>query len=223
MLNNLALALKEDIESVNLAELNDKALVDEFLGGRSEAFDEIVRPYGTKIYRLALRITKNHHDAEDIRQNVFLTLLNKIGTFEGRSSFSSWLYRVTINACYMHLRRNKKDKNRVPFEESNNLLIEKNLVFNRDTPDESVFFREAWKKVQTTLAELDEGQKVVYLLADKEECNVREIAQILGLSIACIKSRFHHARYFLRNALGIELGNNHRLKPRKLRGSRRIK
>ena len=221
MLNNLALALKEDTEPVNLAELNDEALVNEFLGGRSEAFDEIVRRYGTKIYKLALRITKNHHDAEDISQNVFLTVLNKIGTFKGRSSFSSWIYRVTTNACYMHLRRNRGEKKWVlPFEESSNLLIEKNFVFSRDTPDELVFFRDAWEKVQTTLADLNEGQKDVYLLADREGFTVREITQILGLSVECVKSRLHHARYFLRKALGIELGNNHRFKPRQLRESK---
>ena len=223
MLNNLALALKEDTEQVNLVELTDTILANKFLKGRSEAFDEIVRRYDTKIYRLALRITKNHHDAEDIHQNVFLALLNKIGTFKGKSSFSSWLYKVTINECYTHLRRIKRYKNWVHFEESSNFLIEKNFVFNRDTPDELVFLREAREKVQTTLTDLDEGQKIVYLLTDKKEFNVREIAQILGLSVACVKSRLHRARYSLKNALSIELENDYRFKHRKLQRSGRLK
>lgn len=223
MLNNLALELKEEVKPVNLPELSDNELANEFLSGRSEAFDEIVGRYSTKVYRLALRITKNHHDAEDIHQNVFLALLNKIGTFKGRSSFSTWLYKVTINECYTHLRRIKRYKNWVHFEESSNFLIEKNFVFNRDTPDELVFLREAREKVQTTLTDLDEGQKVIFLLTDKGKFNVRKIAQILGLSIPCVKSRLHRARNFLKNALSIELENDYRFKHRKLQRSRRLK
>jgi RNA polymerase sigma-70 factor (ECF subfamily) len=80
-------------------------------------------------------------------------------------------------------------------------------VLNRDTPDELVFLREAWEKVQSSLADLYEGQKLVYLLAYREEFTSKEIAQILGLSVASVKSRLHRARHFLRNALNIELGN----------------
>jgi RNA polymerase sigma-70 factor (ECF subfamily) len=160
-----------------------------------------------------LRITKNPRDAEDIGQNVFLALLNKIGTFRGRSSFSSWLYKVAINECYMYLRRTKKYKNWVHFKESSELLIEKNFVFSQDTPDDSVFLREACEKMECILSHMNEGQRTVFLLVDREELNVREVAKILGISVSCVKSRLLRARYFLRNTMSKELGINYRFKP----------
>lgn len=63
-----------------------------------------------RIYRCALRITRNQSDAEEVVQEVFLTLVKKLDTFRGESKFSSWLYRITINASYMHIRAEEKTR-----------------------------------------------------------------------------------------------------------------
>lgn len=83
----------------------DEKLIELFITTNDEgAFEEIVNRYGDKIYGLAFRITRDHHSAEEILQEVFLTIINKVDTFRGDARFSTWLYRVALNASYMRLR-----------------------------------------------------------------------------------------------------------------------
>ena len=104
--------------SPDLANTIDEKLIELFTSSNDErAFEEIVNRYGDKIYGLALRITRDHHSAEEVLQEVFLSLINKIHTFRGESKFSSWLYRVTANASYMYLRAQKKYENDVSLED----------------------------------------------------------------------------------------------------------
>ena len=101
----------------DLVNTADEKLIELFISSKNEmAFEEIVSRYGDKIYGLAFRITHDYHSAEEILQEVFLTLINKIDTFRGDSKFSTWLYRVTANAAYMHLRAQKKYENDVSLE-----------------------------------------------------------------------------------------------------------
>src|ERR1700752_5048894 len=96
---------------------SDKVLVRRFVETQDEeAFSEIVTRYGDKVYRTALRITHNPSDAEAVLQEVFITLIKKLHTLRGESEFSTWLYRVVVNASFMHLRTEKKCKNEVSLE-----------------------------------------------------------------------------------------------------------
>ncbi len=90
----------------------DNRLVQELKAGNIEAFDKIVELYQRKIYALSFNITRNQMDAEDVAQDVLLSIYNKIDTFQGKAAFSSWVYRITLNATYMKLRSKKKDKTR---------------------------------------------------------------------------------------------------------------
>ena len=102
----------------DLVNTTDEKLIELFISSKDErAFEEIVNRYADKIYRLAFKITRDYYSAEEILQEVFLTLINKIDTFRGESKFSSWLYRVTANAAYMHLRAQKKYENDVSLED----------------------------------------------------------------------------------------------------------
>src|ERR1700752_2909545 len=96
---------------------SDKVLVRRFVETQDEeAFSEIVTRYGDKIYRTALRITHNPIDAEDVLQEVFITLIERLDTFRDGSKFSVWLYRVASNASFMHLRTERKYTNNVSLE-----------------------------------------------------------------------------------------------------------
>src|SRR5574341_2006623 len=103
---------------LNYSDLSDEKLVRLFVEERDEgAFNEIVNRYADKTFRLALRIIRNTHDAEEVLQEVFLSM-EKLNTFREESKFSTWLYRVTANACYMRLRANKrKHENEVSLED----------------------------------------------------------------------------------------------------------
>ena len=78
--------------------ISDVALVGEFKAGNIEAFEEIISRYETKAMNLALRFTRNQEDAEEVLQDVFTTVYRKIESFRGQSAFSSWLYRIVVNA-----------------------------------------------------------------------------------------------------------------------------
>src|ERR1700739_3555613 len=103
------LAIQNNNGILNHKRLTDEELVRVFVEDQDEkAFNEIVDRYGDKIYRTALRITHNPSDAEDVLQQVFITLMEKLDTFNEESKFSTWLYGVAANASFLHLRTDKK-------------------------------------------------------------------------------------------------------------------
>ena len=95
---------KEDRET-------EKSLVRDLQNGDLEAYDKIAEIYQKKIYGLSFNLTRNQMDAQDVTQEVLLTLFRKIKMFQGKSAFSSWVYRITLNASYMKLRSKKKEPN----------------------------------------------------------------------------------------------------------------
>jgi RNA polymerase sigma factor, sigma-70 family len=105
--------------TLNLEELSDEDLVRAFVGDRDEeAFDEIVNRYRDKVYGIALKITRNTSEAEDVMQEVFITLVEKLDTFREESKFSTWLYRVTVNAGYIRMKsEQRKRENEVRIED----------------------------------------------------------------------------------------------------------
>jgi len=101
------------LSQIDIENSKDEALVKVFVNEQSEdAFTELVNRYSDKVYRLAYRITGNPDDAEEVLQEVFIILVEKLNTFRQESRFSTWLYRVAANASYMFLRGGKKDKER---------------------------------------------------------------------------------------------------------------
>ncbi|KAB2832277.1 MAG: sigma-70 family RNA polymerase sigma factor, partial [Candidatus Dadabacteria bacterium] len=97
----------------NVSDLSDEDLVSLFVARRDEeAFNEIVNRYGDKVYRLAYRITGSQSDAEEVLQEVFLILVEKLSTFRKESRFSTWLYRVASNASFMFIRNSRKSSDK---------------------------------------------------------------------------------------------------------------
>ncbi len=186
----------------------DEKLIETFINENNEsAFEEIVSRYVDKIYGLALRITRSPNDAEEVLQDVFLTLAKKIDTFRGEAKFSSWLYRVTVNASYMHLRSERKHESDVsledyvPYDENGTLM---GRVASKDwsqRPDKALFSKEAMEMIERAVRELPETYRVVFHLRDVDGLSNEEVSEILGLSVAAIKSRLHRGRLFLRDKL----------------------
>jgi RNA polymerase sigma-70 factor (ECF subfamily) len=199
---------KREIMPFDIQSLSDEKLVELFIASKGEeAFEEIVRRYTDKIYRLALRITRDHHSAEEVVQEVFLTLLNRIDTFRGESRFSSWLYRVTANASYMRLRAEKKYESvvsledYVPYDEDGTLKGRIKAKDWSEKPDETLLSKEAMEIIEKAVNELPEPYRVVFHLRDIEGFSNDEVSEILGLSVPALKSRLHRARLFLRDRL----------------------
>lgn len=186
----------------------DEALVRLFVDSQhEEAFTELVNRYSEKVYRLAYRITGNPDDAEEVLQEVFIILVEKLGTFRQESRFSTWLYRVAANASYMFLRGGKKDKqSRVSIDDYKPYNDHGVLQGVEDTdwseiPDYKLLSQEGTQLIDNAISELPQEYKIVFHMKDVEGMTSKEIAKILHLSLPAVKSRVLRARLFLRDRL----------------------
>lgn len=183
----------------------DEILVRDMKAGHMEAFNKIFELYQRKIYALAFNMTRNQMDAQDVTQDVLLTIYRKIGTFQGKSAFSSWVYRITLNATYMKL-RNKKKEQYVSLDESlpnfnhAGWQNEKISDWSKST-DSLLFSNETRKVIEKAVDMLPEKEKVVFILRDVEGLSTEKVVDILDLTIPAVKSRLHRARLFLRKKL----------------------
>ena len=183
----------------------EEALVREFQAGNQGAYDQIADIYQKKIYSLSYNLTRNQMDAQDVTQEVLLTLFRKINMFQGKSAFSSWVYRITLNANYMKLRRKKKEPN-ISIDEVmplfNGAGFQQQKVKDWSENTESLMFTNETRSVINNAVELlPEKEKVVFLLRDVEGLSTEKTGKILDLTVPAVKSRLHRARLFLRKKL----------------------
>jgi RNA polymerase sigma-70 factor (ECF subfamily) len=181
---------------------SDQELIGEFQKGNQQSFEELISRYSNKVFSLASRLTRNAEDAEEVLQDVFVTVHRKIGGFEGKSSFSSWLYRVTVNAAFMKLRKRKQDQT-VPLEE---LLQQAHGVPALKSPEntyvDSLSIRnEMLEALETAIRKLPDDYRPVFILRDVDGLTSREVSRILDLTVPAVKSRLHRSRLMLRRRL----------------------
>ena len=183
----------------------ENELVRTLQEGNLDAFDKLAELYQKKIYGLSFNLTRNAMDAQDITQEVLLTLFKKINTFQGRSAFSSWVYRITLNAAYMKLRSKKKEPNvslddLLPSYNSSGFQKDKIQDWSENT-DSLLFSNETREIIQKAVDQLPEKEKVVFILRDVDGLSTEKVSEILDLTIPAVKSRLHRARLFLRKKL----------------------
>lgn len=188
--------------------LKDKDLIRFFINKSDEdAFNEIVNRHGDKIYRTAYRITRDHSASEDILQNVFIILFEKLKNFRNESKFTTWLFRVASNASYMYLRSlNKVGNNELHLEDITSFDESGNLkdVYLKDTesvPDDNAISHETSELIEKAMNELDPKYREVFHLRDVEGLSNQEVAEIMDLSVAAVKSRILRARNFMKDKL----------------------
>jgi RNA polymerase sigma-70 factor (ECF subfamily) len=175
--------------------------------GCAEAIGELALRYSNKITRLALRITRSEADAEEVLQDVFLTLLKKIHTFRGEAKLSSWLYRVALNTAYMHAQgKSRKEANEVSLED-HALYDEIGRIESASErgwsrlPEQELLNREGLEVMEKAIGELPPKYRTVFHLGDVEGMPDQEVASTLGLTLSATKSRKRRARLFLRKRL----------------------
>ncbi len=196
-----------DTRLLNQKELPDKELVRLFLENKEEdAFDEIVNRYADKVYRLAIRILGNQSDAEEVLQEVFQTIVERLDTLRQRSKFSTWLYGVAFKASCRHIGARKKCDgdvsldDYVPYDDYGRLQ----RVAIKDwsyIPEELINFDEILELIENLVSELPISYRIVFHLRDVERLSDHEIKEVLGLSLSVVKSRIHRSRLFLRDRM----------------------
>lgn len=167
----------------------DASLIESYvLSGDRSAFSELVARYRDRIYNLSLRITGNQADAEDAVQEVFLRLMSKISSFDGRSKFSTWLHAVSVNVCRDQLRKSKRaptplpEPERLAGDETTDDLAERHLVK---------------QALLDGLHSLPEEYRIAVVLRDVQGLSYAEVAETLEISEGTVKSRISRGRLLL--------------------------
>jgi len=179
--------------------LSVTALVNQIKHGDAEAMEEIVKRFSNKVYNLAFHLTRDTSATEEIMQEVFLTVISKIHTLTNEAYFATWLYRVTTNAAYGFLRKEKKFSDQSSVDDINN---DKSVTYDWSTlPDDVLLSEESRTVLRDSIDTLPETMRTVVIMKDIEGLKNEEIAQALGLSVPAVKSRLHRGRIILRELL----------------------
>lgn len=191
--------------------MNEGHLVRRLQQGDDDAFREMVCMYQQRVFNLVYRMLGNAEEAEDLTQEVFITVFKSIDSFRGDSKFSTWLYRITVNHCknrYKYLARRH-------FHAAQSLdMIDRHFVgtdgkttgaFHTqiDKPDELFDGKNLGVAIQRELAALDEEHRVLIILRDIQGLSYQQIGEITKLPEGTIKSRLHRARMVLKEKLGV--------------------
>ncbi|HWF85176.1 MAG TPA: sigma-70 family RNA polymerase sigma factor [Vicinamibacterales bacterium] len=178
----------------SLAELDERALVDACLAGRTEAFDLIVERHRRSVYQLCYRFVGNHEDASDLSQDVFLRAYRGLRSFRGHAALGTWLYRIGVNVCLNRV--NVKAPPQEPIDTRE----------HEDTGAESASERllrgERAARVRAAIAQLPRKQRATLVLRMYQEMSHQEIADVLGSSVGAVKANFFHALGNLKKLLG---------------------
>jgi RNA polymerase sigma-70 factor (ECF subfamily) len=180
-----------DSELVRLAQAQD-----------TRAFDELVARYRDRVYRLAFKILRHEDDAADALQDAFLSAYRGIKNFKAESTFSTWLYRVATNASLMRYRKRRDDH--VSLEQSQSYHPDPEPLAIPDwsrQPLEELLDGETREVMEEGLRRLPEDLRTVFILRDEDGHSNAEVAEMLDLSVAAVKSRLHRARIALRDRL----------------------
>ena len=176
-------------------------------GDRAE-FARLVDAYSSPIYRLGLRMLGAPQDAEDVLQNTFINVLTHLSTFEGRSSLSTWLYRIAANEALMLIRKKKPEVNMDEAQagENDEDLLPTQFMDWSALPEDELLSGEGKKTLDSAIETLPESMRIVFLLRDVEGLSIKETADALGLTETNIKTRLLRARMFLREQLSAYYG-----------------
>ena len=167
----------------------DLQLIKAFSKGSMDAFEELIERYQSKAFNLAMRFVKNQEDAEEVLQDVFTTLYKKLGSFEGKSAFSSWLYRIVVNASFMKLRKKRQTptshlEDLSPITQQSALERE-DLVPERT--DTGIIAREVRETMQFAINKLPDEYRSVFVLRDVDGLSNQEVGEILDLTIPAVE------------------------------------
>ena len=159
-------------------------------------FDALVARHADFVYNVAYRVMGNQEDAEDVAQEALLSAFRAFDNFRGQSRVTTWLYRITMNAALMRLR-----KTRAARATPHTSLDDVEVVDWTQSPDKEAINAELREHLDEAIASLDPDLRAALVLRDVESLSNTEAADILGISVAALKSRLHRARVLVREHL----------------------
>lgn len=182
---------------------SDAAAVARACAGDTDAFRVLVDRYSRKVFRLAYRMTRNEHDAEDVVQETFLRAYRRLKQFESRSSFGTWIFRITVNAALdltRKLGRYERVEQQMPEPEGGAHPLFQ-LPAPEPAPDRLLLSSELKHKVESVLASLSPQVRTAFVLRHYEGMSIEEIGSVLGLKGSATKNSINRAVHKLRKEL----------------------
>jgi RNA polymerase sigma-70 factor (ECF subfamily) len=187
--------------------LGERLLLGRLVKREEEAFNEVVRAYSDRVYNLVLRLVGSPAEAEDIAQEVFVTVFKSIETYRGEAKLSTWILRIATNHAknrikYLSRRRTTGQELRdgsdaTEMADEGKAPVQAHFA----APDVMLEAAETERIMQEAIAQLDEEQRLLVVLRDVEELSYEEIVQITALPEGTVKSRLHRARMALKDLL----------------------
>ena len=180
-----------------------EALVERVRAGDGQAFRELFQLYNRRAYAVALGVVKNEQDALDVVQEAFIKVHKHIGSFQGSSSFYTWLYRIVMNLSIDHVRRARHATDFDDRVGQQAASVGEPLVphFDGSNPGKSVVRKELSRQIRQALDALPEYHRAVIMLREVEGLSYEEMAKVLEVPKGTVMSRLFHARKKMQEAL----------------------
>ena len=177
----------------------DTDLISRAAGGDPSAFQALVERHRSMVYRVAYQFAGNHHDAEDIAQDVFIKVYRSLDRFRQDAQLTSWMYRIVMNACIDH-RRRQRSAIAAPFgDDAEQRML--NTPEETPGPEDRAYAGELGQVLESEIGRLPSGQRVVFVMRHHQGMKLCEIADALGLAEGTVKRQLHAAVHRLRQAL----------------------
>lgn len=186
-----------------MSEMGEKELLKKCRQGDRDAFNILVQTYQRQVINLAYGMLSDTEDATDAAQEVFIKVYRNIDRFEGKSSLSTWIYRITSNVCKDFLRKRTRTIQSISIYESSEDDDDRPMEIkdSSPTPQEHMEITETQREVRKALDELPEEYKLVIVMYDLEGLSYDEISNVLQCPVGTIKSRLNRARKALKKNL----------------------
>jgi RNA polymerase sigma-70 factor (ECF subfamily) len=177
----------------------DAGLICRAAAGDALAFQSLVERHRSMVYRVAYQFAGNHHDAEDIAQEVFIKVYRSLDRFRHDAQLTSWMYRIVMNACIDHRRRARPGISAPLEDETEQRLL--NAPEEAPGPEARAYAGEIGQVLEGEIGRLPKGQRIVFVMRHHQGMKLSEIAAALGLAEGTVKRQLHAAVHRLRHAL----------------------
>ncbi|MFL5730967.1 MAG: RNA polymerase sigma factor [Cytophagaceae bacterium] len=173
-------------------------LIEKILKGDKRLYEEIIRKYNQRLYRIARSFIKNEDEIEDVMQETYIKAYMNLKQFEGKSQFSTWLTRILINQANLSLNKEKRVRTHIAVSAEDVPDIN---YSSEPTPDQNLMNDELKKYLEQSIDELPDGLRSVYMMREVEGLSVQETSDALSISIENVKTRLHRAKAGLKDSL----------------------
>jgi RNA polymerase sigma factor (sigma-70 family) len=177
--------------------------IQEVLAGNKYSYTHIINKYKNQLYATILRMTKNPQDAQDFVQEAFIKVYHQLGKYDGKGSFSSWVYRVAINHCLDEFRKKSYHIQKVELSEEK--------YENPSHPEVIFLKKERSRQLERIVATLPEDERMIILLRYVNELSYDEISELLDIPVTTVRNKLHRAKIKMRKNVNQEGGYFHEM------------